>query len=286
MSFFIYSLNTEWLAPSAHKRFNEVCFLASHNAYANQHDGWRYAQQELNISEQLSYGVRAFLLDIHYYNNEIVLSHGGCRGLYKLLKKGNFDTLDNALNSIALFLDTHPYEVVTIFLENYVPNSILADFLSQHQSRYLFLKPLDWNPHEHDNTWPTFSWMIEHNKRLVIFNEDKSQSRAITLDDPFFSTWHYVIESMYGTTNIKHIIKERKESLVHQHKQRSLYLVNFFGTVTVPSHSTQRNSYKQLEKLTSCIMSQGIKKKPNWIALDFVERGNALAFINELNQKE
>src|SRR5690606_33127932 len=61
------------------KRFSEVCFATTHNAYAF---GSSIAANQVNdIPTQLKDGVRGFMLDIHSANNTngVQLCHGQCR---------------------------------------------------------------------------------------------------------------------------------------------------------------------------------------------------------------
>ncbi|MEX0940895.1 MAG: hypothetical protein WDZ41_06065 [Candidatus Babeliales bacterium] len=273
-----------WILPHIKKKYNEITFLASHNAYASKDDGWRYSQQKIDIEQQLSTGVRGFLLDIHFHKNTIVLSHGGCRGFFKLLKTGSYDPLQKAFNTLLGFLEQNPHEIITIFLENYVHNDQLKSEIEKNSIlQKILLTKKDWDP-EINSEWPTLEWMQKKNKRIIIFNEDKSKSRSITDEDPFFSVWHHIIESQYGTTNLKQVCKERRESQLHANRNRSLYLLNFFGTISLAKKSKKRNSYEMLKQLVDRIHDQ-TKKLPNWIALDFVDQGNAMKLVNELNQQ-
>ncbi len=273
-----------WILPNRKKRIDQVTFLAAHNAYANYQDGWRYAQQRLNLEQQLHYGVRGLLLDIHTYKGTIVLSHGGCKGFYSWLKSGPYDTLYSALVTIKKFVENNPEEIVTIFFENYVDNNTLKQYIeSFFKFHALLLTKNDWNPNRH-HQWPTIEWMQRHNKRIIIFNEDKSRSRIIKGNDPFFPVWDHVLESRYGTTNLQKAYKQRPESCKFNHKNRNLSLLNYFGTITIRSKSTKRNSYETLKILVQKARNHGYGKTPNWIALDFIDKGNSITLINELNR--
>ncbi|MCF8178883.1 MAG: hypothetical protein K9J74_10280, partial [Sulfuritalea sp.] len=48
------------------RRYDQVAFLTAHNAFANEEEGWKYHQQSKSILNQLRYGVRGFMLDVHY----------------------------------------------------------------------------------------------------------------------------------------------------------------------------------------------------------------------------
>ena len=52
---------SSWQMPHSSRRYNEVCYLTSHNSYAAKNHGFYYAQQTLTLQEQLALGVRGFL---------------------------------------------------------------------------------------------------------------------------------------------------------------------------------------------------------------------------------
>ena len=58
------------------KKYNEVAYLTTHNAYSSFEDGFYLLNQNLNISSQLSQGVRAFMLDVYSEDELLVLYHG------------------------------------------------------------------------------------------------------------------------------------------------------------------------------------------------------------------
>src|SRR5579872_4852233 len=59
------------------KKYNEVSFLTTHNAFASSAYGYFITSQTLSIPEQLQYGVRALMIDLWWYDNEIYMLHGG-----------------------------------------------------------------------------------------------------------------------------------------------------------------------------------------------------------------
>lgn len=281
--FIIASRQEPWVLPDNSKRFDQISFLAAHNAYANEDDGWRYAQQKLSLQQQLQMGVRGFLLDIYYRKGKIILCHGGYRGFFALLKAGSFRKLNSAFAIIQRFIEENPDEIITIFLENYVNNTILKHEIESNVTFCsLLLTHKDWNPKEY-GCWPTLGWMQQKNKRIIIFNEDKSRSRPINNNDPFFSIWDHIVESRYGTTNIDKVCSQRRGSKKGQNNHRSLTLLNYFGSITFRSRCSRRNSYKRLRPLVMAVSNIRPFKTPNWIALDYVDRGDPLRLVNELN---
>ncbi|MFC2176455.1 hypothetical protein ACFLR1_05765 [Bacteroidota bacterium] len=48
------------------KRYNEVAYLTTHNAYNAGEEGFASPNQTHGITKQLEGGVRGFMLDVHY----------------------------------------------------------------------------------------------------------------------------------------------------------------------------------------------------------------------------
>ena len=71
----LYGLS-QWRSADPELRYDEVCFLVSHNSYAATDHGYFYAQQQWGIKKQLEAGVRGLMLDIHEDSaHNIILCH-------------------------------------------------------------------------------------------------------------------------------------------------------------------------------------------------------------------
>ena len=88
------------------KRYNEVAYLTTHNAYNSKVEGFKLPNQEWNISTQLQHGVRALMLDVYEESDELVVYHG-----YKMLGSKPFVEV---LEEIRSFMHENPKEVITI----------------------------------------------------------------------------------------------------------------------------------------------------------------------------
>jgi hypothetical protein len=295
-----------WIAPAGNLRYDQTCFLTAHNAFSNMHEGWqRYMQQTLNIAEQLDFGVRAFMLDVHEQNGSLILRHGSgpfCalqRGVFSwiasFVKVPNYKMLEHTLSIITQWMVMHPDEIITIFLENLVANDKLAQEIRGIKGFMPLVMSLnDWDPEEHEGRWPTLQWMRDQNKRIVIFNEDKTGSNfaKFSKDEakkyPFYYLWHYIIESQYGTLHKPALCAERSESYHYRKRNRKLFLLNYFGRITRSSRMCKKyNSYENLSAIVKLCQKKGMAsgKAPNFIALDFIDEGNALRLVNEINEK-
>lgn len=297
---FFGSINTldPWVQPPSNIRYDQVCFLTAHNAFSNSEQGFAwYKQQSWGIEKQLQNGIRGLMLDIFDHNGQIKLCHGSCDGAYGfqrcfsdgikclLGKEVNHTPLKKTLHTIADWAHNNPKEIVTIFFENYVNNDKLdKEIRTIKKLHSLVLTTKDWCPKKNGG-WPTLAWMQKNNKRIVLFNEDKSGT-GVKEHHIFSYTYDHIIESQYGTLNRKKLLCERPESLVCKNKQRNLFLLNYFGTITRPRFiSRKKNSYERLKKIIQSSTEKKFAngKLPNFIALDFVDQGNAMKLVNEIN---
>lgn len=279
---------SEWQELASDKRLDEVTFAVAHNAFSNIQEGWKMnPQQKWCLEKQISRGIRGFMLDTWRYHGKILLCHGGCSPLIMLRQKGGLGarSLYDVLTMFAFWLKKNPQEILVIFLENRVDNDFLAATIEQVSAlQPMILRAQDWDPAEHNFRWPTIGWLREHNKRIIIFNEDKSNSRAATQEDPFFFIYDYVVENQWGTLDPRKACAQRKESLAYQDRQpRNLYLFNYFKGKQ--NNMAEVNSYENLKKVIENCSMPGIAqgKKPNFIALDFVNEGDYMALVNEYN---
>ena len=144
------------------KKYNEVAYLTTHNAYSSFEDGFYLPNQNMNITSQLNQGVRAFMLDIYSEDDVLVLYHGVAE-----LGSSFFEDL---LNEFRIFIDENPNEVITLILEDYSSVNELSDAL--------FTSGIIEDLYEYDEVygWPTLQEMIDLDKRIVLFSDNEVQS--------------------------------------------------------------------------------------------------------------
>lgn len=291
---------SNWQSPPDQLAYNQVCFLAAHNAYANKAEGWHlYRQQNWSIQEQLAHGVRALMLDTFLYDDHLALCHGGTscifafqrsfkEGLSALAgKKVPYTPLAEVLKQLKQWLDENPQEVLTLFFEHYADNESLAADLHAAELSHLILHPKEWNPRDKKG-WPTLGWMREHNKRVVVFNENKGH-HPLSCEHPFWYQWEHLIESSHGALNFNKVRKERAESAHMANNERTLFLLNYFSRITSSqSRSTKNNDPAQLGALIHYCKQHQLAdgRLPNFLALDFVDQGDGLALVNDINNKK
>ncbi len=303
---------TQWKRPDLNTPYNQICFLTSHNSFSSIAYGYfPYAQQSWTITDQLKNGVRALMLDTYEYKGllntvtnavglslgskpQVVLCHGNCDLSSTLLRpaRAGVQTLDSALKEVETFLKNSTTEVVTIILENYVTDEEFLNNAFNRVKKYI-LTPQDlYSLH---NEWPTLTWMTNNNKRLVIFSDTTETSRL-------FFKWDHIAESQYGTVDPKEAAKERERSQNYQFADRSFYLLNFFPHFPLPTtleswvsirklleHLWKNNNFSEIngKGVRACVQESITNtfpgRYPNFIALDYVNFGDPVALVNEIN---
>lgn len=304
-------------------RYNQAAYVTAHNSFAAVEHGYLVPQQVWSISNQLKNGVRALMFDIYLdegllgvKDEYIGLCHGSCFSTrYVLTVPGTgVMSLAKALRKVKKFLEEHPKEIVTIFLEDYVKDRIKLDkVIDEVQIGHFVLRPCDWDPIQ-NNGWPTIQQMRERNKRLVIFTDKRPTASALgggvklgntaSRDNSYaYYIWSNVMESEFSTLQKEKIALEREQSrnnatsTVNISGRRFLYLMNYYPEFYLPlkideftcEELKNRFDYSRMNSrglldVLSYVMSQNNGRYPNFIALDFVQAGDPLHIVQGINQ--
>ena len=249
------------------KRYNEVAYLTTHNAYNSKVEGFKLPNQEWNISTQLQHGVRALMLDVYEGSDELVVYHG-----YKMLGSKPFVEV---LEEIRSFMNENTNEVITIILECYVnSNQIAADLETSGLTKYLYAK-------SRNEDWKTLGEMISDNTRLVVLS-DKSDAQVG--QEWYHYIWDVAVETHFTNHKLKHFSNEfnrGKENAV----TKDLVVLNHFLTKTITGVGSIRKSKKANSILVDRIKNFQLEtgRFPNFITVDFVDIGNAKDAIDILN---
>ncbi|HEX2977764.1 MAG TPA: phosphatidylinositol-specific phospholipase C domain-containing protein [Candidatus Babeliales bacterium] len=308
----------QFIMPSLDRRYDHVCWLASHNAYAAERHGYIYANQYYTLAEQLELGVRQFELDLEKKGSRIRVCHGSYT-LNKFIQpfKKNIDFKKKVLSLFKEFLEKHPNEIITITIENRVTKcGILDEHLEQSGIAYLILKPEDWNPIEKEG-WPTLQWMVEHNKRLILFNDIPGHKQGFNTHLQFAATkytyfqWATIAQNQWaGVKDFTVALKERLHSKTeHKGCVRYLFELDHFalgGKILGGSFSRFLDklaygytpfvtNYKKingakLQAVFERVLKEGLDtgilkgRYPNFIKVDYVNEGNPMKLVNYINE--
>ncbi|MEV6106696.1 hypothetical protein AB0M28_18545 [Streptomyces sp. NPDC051940] len=170
--------------------YDEVVQIGAHNAMSTVADGFLNAHHDPSITGQLDLGVRALLLDTHYWEtgetllppglglrgqardtlvravDDVVSARRGtwlCHGPCRLGASG----LTAQLRAVGRWLDAHPRDVVTLIVQD----GITAADTERAFREAGLLRHLARPPADPTAPWPTLGTMVRRGQRLVVFAE-------------------------------------------------------------------------------------------------------------------
>ena len=243
------------------KRYNEVAYLTTHNAFNSKQDRFLFPNQKSNIAEQLNNGVRALMIDVYDDNGSTVVYHA-----YKFLGS---QPLSVYLNDIKYFLDNNPNEILTIILETYTSSNAIENEINKvGLLKYLHTQDVN-------SLWPKLQTMIDSNKRLVILSDKNDGNEKQSW---YHYMWNFAVENKYGEINCE---------FNRGSPENSLFIFNHFITSLTGNkdNANKVNSFKYLmNHITNC---KDLKNKfPNFITVDFYEIGESIDVVSKLNSTE
>ena len=243
------------------KRYNEVAYLTTHNAFNSKQDSFLFPNQKSNIIEQLNNGVRGLMIDVYDDNGSIVVYHA-----YKFL---GYKPISIYLNDIKYFLDNNPNEIITIILESYTSSNAIENEITQvGLLKYLHTQDVN-------SLWPKLQTMIDSNKRLVILSDKNDANEKQSW---YHYIWDFAVENKYGKINCE---------FNRGNPTNSLFIFNHFITSFTGNKNNAKdvNSFKFL--MNHIIKCKDLKNKfPNFITVDFFEIGESLDVVSKLNTIE
>lgn len=248
------------------KRYDEVAYLTTHNAFNSGSEGFLLPNQNFGIAQQLNDGVRAFMLDVYNFFGTPTVYHG-------TFVLGS-QPLQEDLGEIKTFLDNNLNEVVTIILECYVSASdIESELIDAGLFSYLYAKPIG-------QDWATLQEMIDNNTRLIVFSD---QNDAAPGQEWYHYMWDNMVETHYTVNDPSEFTNDynRGDSL------NDLFIFNHFVTDALlgtgqESQSVIVNEYGFLFNRISAHYND-YSKFPNFITLDFYDQGDGLVVVDAIN---
>lgn len=203
------------------------------------------------------------MLDVQDDADETVLCHGPCT-------LGRLNHLELLLE-IAAFLDAHPDEVLTIIYQDDIAvERIVVDL----EDSGLAAKTYTHTPGE---PWPTLAAMIDADTRLLVTAENGGPPPAF---------YHHVWDLTWDTPYTFHSADEFNCSLNRGNQSNDLFLVNHWvsSVLDTPSQADAKivNVFDVLYgRASQCQKETG--QLPNFVAVDFYDRGDLFAAVRALN---
>ncbi|MCX2924027.1 PI-PLC domain-containing protein [Streptomyces sp. NEAU-W12] len=287
---------TRPMPPRSSRTLDQVTFLTSHNAYANGVDGGfappfvnLFPHQTRGIERQLADGVRGFMLDIHQTPDGAILCHNSCALV------GRPVALWVDLQRMVDFLEAHPDQIVTVFLEDYVDPGVLRAELARVNG----LSDVLYRPDRtgvRENGWPTTADLTATGKRLLIFSDHSrpaDRTAGLTRDSfgvMYQREWtvenHWSMGSGVGASDWSCYSRwyDAGTNLPLTRTEpgfRPLFVMNHFRDAPVAGTAGTDNS--KLADRARRFCQPAARKKPNFLAVDRYDLGNPAAAVDALN---
>lgn len=246
------------------KKYTEVCFLMTHNSMNTAEHNFYWPNQTLSTTHQLERGVRGFMYDTFDDTSGI------CK-TYHISSFFGSRNLADELKEIKLFLDLYPNEIVSIIFQNEGGNTQLqAAIDSAGLTGMAFV---------YTGTWPTLQEMVASNKRMVMFVEKNKTPRAPYL----MYAWSLVFDTPYTFKTISEFNCNLNRG---GSGSKDLFLVNhWLGNFwNLPDSGLAYYANKRAvlgHRVQDC--SQKRNHFINYLGVDFVHIGDAMAIVDSIN---
>ena len=198
------------------RKYGNITEVSAHNSPFVKPDN-AASNQALPVTIQLNDGIRLLQGQMHFLNSTPHFCHTSC----DILDVG---PITDYLGLVYDWVSTHPYDVVTLLLENgdYSPVEQYVPFIeSTGLVQYAYLPP---KIPMGINDWPTLGSMILTDKRLVIFMDYEANQTAVPwILDEFSQMW----ETPFDPTNRSFpCTTQRPPDLPPTDAKTRLYLTN------------------------------------------------------------
>ena len=274
--------------------YNQVVYAATHNSMANSEARFLGPSQDPSIVHQLDNGVRALLIDTHYWTpaskvasfldslppatravlrpfaEPVTKSRPGTWLCHDICQLGA-TPLTAQLGQIHRWLQDNPDEVITLILQDGIS---VADTQRAVEESGL-LADVATPPADPRGAWPTLREMINSGRRVYLFSEQKDVAGG----------WY---RNFYRYASDTPFRNESPAQLACQLDRGSpaapLLLVNNWVTRTASSRrdAARANSTQfLLHQARICREKRG--RNPTFLAVDFAGTGQLMSAVNELN---
>jgi hypothetical protein len=279
-------------ASLCHKPYDAVSFLATHNSMSSSDAGFINAEQDPTIVGQLNSGVRALLIDFHYWTTAapverylrrlparsraalaplmsdigdrpgIWLCHVACQ-------LGATPAIP-ALRAIGDWLHTHRDAVVTLIIEDHTsPADTMTTLERAGLRRYAWSQPAPGSP------WPPLGEMVRSDHRLVLFTERADEQVS------WLQNYHQVgAETDFRADSPAELTCAPGRGPAYAR----LFLLNNWVSSLAPSRTEAAavNSASSLGRRAARCRRQR-HMLPNFVAVDFAAIGQPLDVVDRLN---
>lgn len=293
------------------RSYDEVAYASTHNAMSVASEpGWLIPEQSDPIPTQLDQGVRGLLIDVWpgRESDSIVITAADRRTLARQIVEQDLgpaaltaaaaisnrlagspdgptslflchglceigsEPFSTMLDSLRVWLEANPSEIVTLFIEDHADARDIADDIIDAG-----LEPMIAMPPEPDGTWPTLGEMIRTGRRLVVMVENGEPT----------SNAPWLVNGFTMTQDTPYTFRSVDDFSCAPNRgpdTASLFLVNHWiaGATRFAANSEIANAADVLgDRMRRCREERG--QIPNFVAVNFVALGDTFAVVDELN---
>lgn len=264
------------------RRFDQVAYATTHNAMAATFAPYSYsiliANQCSGVPTQLADGIRALMLDIHWFQRpgeatpDLFLCHSECAFGSQRLTEG--------LAEVRAFLDARPGEVIAFILET---NADTVGREAQIRDAFAASGLLTYvHAQAPGAPWPTLGEMVAGGDRLVVLTDDASNAGCGAAPCPWY---HYLWSSFAFETPFSN---QTPESFtcndLRGEPGNDLFILNHFLTQNngSPFLAALVNGHPTIEaRARDCWSFQ--RQMPNFVTVDYYEIGDVTRAVDLLN---
>ncbi|KAI8141574.1 PLC-like phosphodiesterase [Fennellomyces sp. T-0311] len=262
------------------RSYSDLTYVLTHNSYA--YTANPAANQQCPISAQLEDGVRALKLSAVKSNtSEMHLCHTSC----SILDAG---PAQDTLTSIASWLKDNPNEVLTIMWNapnnDFTANDFTAPYEASGILEYAYVQ------NQQNLTWPTLQELISSGKRLINFLDINADQGAVPW---LHAQYDYVFETPYDNRNESSFSCTIDRPSNPADASNMMYGMNHFlygvlpwgeNVIQIPQSGSANVTNAEgslLKQANDCTQTFG--RRPNFLIVDFYNRGHTLQITAELN---
>jgi len=270
------------------RSFGNVTFFGSHDSFAFSDDPIALARdQEVDIPTQLGLGVRLLQAQAHMKDGQLHFCHTNC----DLFDGG---TVEDYLKTVKTFLDANPNEVITLIFTNpegaSLPDQWKPAFDNSGITQLAYVPPSIPVP---QSSWPTLGQMIDSGTRVVVFLDAGADGSDGGVVDFILPEFPMIWETPFSVTdpNFPCTVDRIQGPLS---TSDHMYMINHSLNVNIipigagvivsdPEAAPVTNSVTSIVANSNGCAPLSGNRAPNFVLLDFVNIGQGLQAVNQLN---
>lgn len=235
--------------PDDARAYADVTWTCAHNAMSNAEDLWLLPNQYVGIAKLLEMGVHAQMWDVWLKGAHPYLRHGN-----GLLFDPQSKSLDSALGEVKSYLQAHPEAILTLILESYVDDELLAQCVEGAG-----LMPMVYRG-KITAQRPSLASLRAANTRLLILSDKPTKS--------FLYLWDVAVETDWENKSPVQL----RNGLRRGQPTNPLFIANHFVSAAVPSRADARLlNTPQSRAARTQVLEALYARRPNFWVMDFIQ---------------